>query len=60
MATKGTSFDINAWIEQLKRCEFIKEAEVKALCTRAKDILIEESNVQSIQSPVTVRIPNSN
>lgn len=34
------SFDINQWIEQLKRCEYIKESEVKALCTRAKEILV--------------------
>jgi len=39
---------------QLKKCEYIKEAEVKALCTRAKEILIEESNVQSVEAPVTV------
>ena len=38
----------------MKKCEYIKEAEVKALCTRAKEILIEESNVQSVESPVTV------
>ena len=43
MATKA--FDINMWIEQLKKCEYIKESEVKALCTRAKEILLEESNV---------------
>ena len=54
MATKSQGFDINSWIEQLKRCEYIKESEVKALCTRAKEILIEESNVQHIDSPVTV------
>jgi len=40
-----TPFDIDGWIEQLKRCEHIKEAEVKALCTRAKEILLDESNV---------------
>ena len=45
--TGGTTpFDIDQWIEQLKRCEHIKEAEVKALCTRAKEILLDESNVQ--------------
>ena len=46
--------DVNQWIEQLKKCEFIKESEVKALCTKAKEILIEEQNVQSVESPVTV------
>lgn len=45
MTTKQQSFDINQWIEQLKRCEYIKESEVKALCNRAKEILIQESNV---------------
>lgn len=50
----ATVYDVDQWIEQLKKCEYIKEAEVKALCTRAKEILIEESNVQSVESPVTV------
>lgn len=54
-----TNFDVDLWIEQLQKCEYIKEAEVKALCTRAKEILIEESNVQSVESPVTVSIYNS-
>jgi hypothetical protein len=55
----ATVYDVDQWIEQLKKCEFIKEAEVKALCTRAKEILIEESNVQSVESPVTVSQPFS-
>eukprot|EP00347_Sterkiella_histriomuscorum_P000279 403376488 len=54
MASKSQSFDINQWIEQLKKCEYIKESEVKALCNRAKEILIQESNVQNIESPVTI------
>lgn len=32
------------------------EAEVKALCAKAREILVEESNVQRVDSPVTVRI----
>jgi serine/threonine-protein phosphatase 4 catalytic subunit len=43
--TTATNNDVDQWIEQLKKCEYIKEAEVKALCNRAKEILIEESNV---------------
>ena len=31
--------DLDRQIEQLRKCEFIKEAEVKALCERAKEIL---------------------
>jgi hypothetical protein len=41
-------------IEQLRRCEIIKESEVKALCAKAREILVEESNVQRVDSPVTV------
>lgn len=32
------------------------EAEVKALCAKAREILVEESNVQRVDSPVTVNI----
>jgi hypothetical protein len=46
--------ELNQWIEQLKKCEFLKEADVKTLCDRAKEILTEESNVQHVSSPVTV------
>jgi serine/threonine-protein phosphatase 4 catalytic subunit len=50
--------DLDRQIEQLKRCEIIKESEVKTLCAKAREILVEESNVQSVDSPVTVR-PNT-
>lgn len=48
------SSDLDRQIEQLKKCEIINEAEVKALCAKAREILIEESNVQRVDSPVTV------
>merc|ERR1711985_168825 len=46
--------DLDRQIEQLRRCEYIKEAEVKALCNKACEILLEESNVQRVHAPVTV------
>ena len=46
--------DLDRWIEQLKRCEPLTEANVKALCERALDILVEESNVQRVDAPVTL------
>lgn len=46
--------DLDRQIEQLRRCELIKESEVKALCAKAREILVEESNVQRVDSPVTV------
>ena len=41
-------------IEQLRRSEIITEQEVKQLCLKAREILAEESNVQRIDTPVTV------
>jgi len=46
--------DLDRRIEQLLRCEPIKEKEVKALCDKAREILIEESNVQRVDAPVTI------
>lgn len=48
--------DLDRQIEQLKRCEIIKENEVKVLCAKAREILVEEGNVQRVDSPVTVNI----
>ena len=47
--------DLDEQIERLKKCEYLKEHEVKALCARAREILNEEANVQLVDSPVTVR-----
>lgn len=46
--------DLDRQLEQLRRCELIKESEVKILCTKAREILVEESNVQCVDSPVTI------
>jgi hypothetical protein len=51
--------DLDRQIEQLKRCEYLKESEVKALCARAREILVDESNVQRVDAPVTVRARTS-
>ncbi|KAH7544451.1 hypothetical protein JRO89_XS15G0168600 [Xanthoceras sorbifolium] len=46
--------DLDRQIEQLKKCEPLKESEVKALCLKAMEILVEESNVQRVDAPVTI------
>jgi len=43
-------------IDQLTRCEPISEEQVKRLCFKAREILIEEANVQAVDSPVTVHV----
>ncbi|CAO3636548.1 unnamed protein product [Cunninghamella blakesleeana] len=40
-------------LEKLRQGEIITEQEVKELCSKAKEILIEESNVQRVDAPVT-------
>lgn len=47
-------FFINRAIEKLRNCEVIAESQVKDLCDKAREILVEESNVQRINPPVTV------
>ncbi|KAL4242292.1 Serine/threonine-protein phosphatase PP-X isozyme 1, partial [Abortiporus biennis] len=46
--------DLDKQIEQLIRCEPISEEQVKTLCIKAREILIEEANVQVVDSPVTI------
>ena len=46
--------DLDRWIEQLKRCEPLAEKDVKVLCEKALEVLVEESNVQRVDAPVTI------
>eukprot|EP01023_Acetabularia_acetabulum_P014472 TRINITY_DN17075_c0_g1_i1.p1 TRINITY_DN17075_c0_g1~~TRINITY_DN17075_c0_g1_i1.p1 ORF type:complete len:308 (-),score=41.17 TRINITY_DN17075_c0_g1_i1:1112-2035(-) len=50
----GSNGDLDRWIEQLKKCEPLKEQDVKILCQKALEILVEESNVQTVPAPVTI------
>ena len=74
LARMGDTSDLDQQIEQLRKCEVIKESDVKILCAKAREILgrkyetdeldslsvillqflVEESNVQRVDSPVTV------
>ena len=45
---------LDAQVEQLMKCQPLAEADVKALCDKAREILVEESNVQPVKMPVTV------
>lgn len=42
-------------IKDLRDGKLISESAVKALCAKAREILVEESNVQRVDTPVTVR-----
>eukprot|EP00033_Pygsuia_biforma_P000721 GCRY01000843.1.p1 GENE.GCRY01000843.1~~GCRY01000843.1.p1 ORF type:complete len:307 (-),score=28.79 GCRY01000843.1:63-983(-) len=42
------------WLEEIKQCKYLNEEDLKSLCETVRDLLLEESNVHPVQSPVTV------
>lgn len=46
--------DIDSWIEIAQKCKYLPENVLKKLCDIVSDILLEESNVQPVSTPVTV------
>jgi len=48
------SSDADGWIAVAKQCKYLPEEEMKKLCDRIKEILLEESNVCCVSTPVTV------
>ena len=40
--------NIDAWVEKVKGGGILAEGDLRQLCERVKDILIEESNVQPV------------
>ncbi|KAI0365870.1 Metallo-dependent phosphatase [Pilatotrama ljubarskyi] len=48
------TFDPDRWLAQLMECQHLPEADMKVLCDRVRSILLEESNIQPVSSPVTI------
>jgi hypothetical protein len=48
------SSELDNWIEIAKQCKYLTENDLKKLCSIVCDILLEESNVQPVSTPVTV------
>ncbi|WFD42010.1 protein-serine/threonine phosphatase [Malassezia psittaci] len=44
----------DSWIAQLRECKYLPEEDMKMLCEQVRAIMMEESNVQPVSSPVTV------
>ena len=51
---KKLKMDLDAWLEKVRQGEYLNEDELKQLCEYVKEILVEESCVQPVNSPVTV------
>jgi len=54
MSTQSDRQQIDEHISQIFQLKFISENQVKDLCEKAKEILINEENVQHVSSPVTI------
>ncbi|CAN1127856.1 Serine/threonine-protein phosphatase PP2A catalytic subunit [Linum perenne] len=50
----STHGNLDEQINQLMQCKPLSEQDVRGLCEKAKEILMEESNVQPVKSPVTI------
>ena len=46
--------DLDKCIARVRDCEYLNEDELRELCEVVKNLLLEESNVQPVYSPVTV------
>ncbi|GFY52726.1 hypothetical protein TNIN_147531 [Trichonephila inaurata madagascariensis] len=46
--------DIDKWVDIAKDCKYLPENDLKKLCDIVCDLLLEESNIQPVFTPVTV------
>lgn len=53
-ATLSSHAGPDEWLEQAKLCHYLPEADMKRLCEIVKECLMEESNIQPVEAPVTV------
>merc|ERR1711939_796727 len=50
----ATMDELDNWIAHLSACKQLSEHDIKRLCDKAREVLMEESNVQPVRCPVTV------
>lgn len=46
--------ELDKWIDIAKSCKYLPENDLKKLCELVCDLLLEESNIQPVSTPVTV------
>uniref|UniRef100_A0A0N4SVE2 Protein phosphatase 6, catalytic subunit n=1 Tax=Mus musculus TaxID=10090 RepID=A0A0N4SVE2_MOUSE len=46
--------DLDKYVEIARQCKYLPENDLKRLCDYVCDLLLEESNVQPVSTPVTV------
>ncbi|KAK1761111.1 Serine/threonine-protein phosphatase SIT4 [Echria macrotheca] len=45
---------LDEWLEEAKQCHYLPEPVMKQLCEMVKEVLMEESNIQPVITPVTI------
>ncbi|KAK6066645.1 Serine/threonine-protein phosphatase SIT4 [Seiridium cupressi] len=45
---------LDEWLEEAKQCHYLPEPVMKQLCEIVKEVLMEESNIQPVVTPVTI------
>lgn len=53
-ATLTSNAGPDEWLAQARLCRYLPESDMKRLCEMVKECLMEESNIQPVQAPVTV------
>ena len=48
------SLNLDKCIEQLMRCEPLPEGNIKEICEKLKEQLMDEPNVSSVRAPVSI------
>ena len=46
--------DLDGWITKIRSCELLPEHDLKHLCEYVQMLMLEESTVQPVTSPVTI------
>ena len=49
-----SKIDPDAWIATVKDGGLLSERDLRVLCEKIKELLVEESNVQPVSAPVTI------
>jgi hypothetical protein len=42
------------WLQIVRGCQYLPETDLKRLCELVKELLMEESNIQPVNTPVTI------
>jgi diadenosine tetraphosphatase ApaH/serine/threonine PP2A family protein phosphatase len=51
----GIAADVlDGWLAVVRQCKYLPEPDLKRLCEYVRELLLEESNVQPVSSPVTI------